>query len=59
MCSSDLEYCDLIDDVDPNLTLEGLRLIYENNRESFENRKLDMNNSVIEVTEEGAWQENK
>ena len=46
------EYCDLIDDVDPNLTLEGLRLIYEN-------RKLDMNNSVIEVTEEGAWQENK
>ena len=53
------EYCDLIDDVDPNLTLEGLRLIYENNREAFENRKLDMNNSVIEVTEEGAWQENK
>ena len=50
------EYCDLIDDVDPNLTLEGLRLIYENNREAFENRKLDMNNSVIEVTEEGAWQ---
>ena len=48
------EYCDLIDDVDPNL-----RLIYENNREAFENRKLDMNNSVIEVTEEGAWQENK
>ena len=29
------------------------------NREAFENRKLDMNNSVIEVTEEGAWQENK
>ena len=53
------EYCDLIDDVDPNLTLEGLRLIYENNREAFENRKLDMNNSVIEVTEEGTWQENK
>ena len=32
------EYCDLIDDVDPNLTLEGLRLIYENNRDAFENR---------------------
>ena len=47
------EYCDLIDDVDPNLTLEGLRLIYENNREAFENRKLDMTSSVIEVTEEG------
>ena len=27
--------------------------------QAFENRKLDMNNSVIEVTEEGAWQENK
>ena len=53
------EYCDLIDDVDPNLTLEGLRLIYENNREAFENRKLDMTSSVIEVTEEGTWQENK
>lgn len=26
------EYCDSIDDVDSNLTLEGLRLIYEKNR---------------------------
>ena len=53
------EYCDLIDDVDPNLTLEGLRLIYENNREAFEGRKLDLSSSDIEVTEEGGWQENK
>ena len=45
--------------MDPNLTLEGLRLIYENNREAFENRKLDMTSSVIEVTEEGTWQGNK
>ena len=28
-------YCDLIDEVDPNLTLEGLRLIYENNKQAF------------------------
>jgi type III pantothenate kinase len=27
------EYCDLIDEVDSNLTLEGLRLIFEANRE--------------------------
>ena len=28
-------YCDLIDEVDPTLTLEGLRLIYENNKQAF------------------------
>ena len=30
------EYCDIITDVDPDLTLEGLRIIYENNREKFD-----------------------
>ncbi|MDO5141575.1 MAG: type III pantothenate kinase [Eubacteriales bacterium] len=30
------EYCSLIDDVDPDLTLEGLRLIYEDHRALFE-----------------------
>ena len=30
------EYCDVITDVDPDLTLEGLRIIYENNKEKFD-----------------------
>ncbi len=47
------EYCGLIDEVDPNLTLEGLRLIYENNRASFEGRKLDSESYMIDVSEEG------
>ena len=47
------EYCGLIDEVDPNLTLEGLRLIYENNRASFEGRKLDSESCMIDVSEEG------
>ena len=34
-------YCDLINEVDPNLTLEGLRLIYENNRQAFAGCHLD------------------
>ena len=46
-------YCSLIDEVDPNLTLEGLRLIYENNRAAFENRKLDSDSCMIDVSEEG------
>ncbi len=29
------EYCDVITDVDPDLTLEGLRMIYENNLDKF------------------------
>jgi type III pantothenate kinase len=30
------EYCDIITDVDADLTLEGLRIIYENNRDKFD-----------------------
>ena len=47
------EYCPLIDEVDPNLTLEGLRLIYENNKDAFRGRRLADNIGNIEVTEEG------
>ncbi|MFR3787049.1 type III pantothenate kinase [Agathobaculum desmolans] len=44
-------YCPLIDEVDPNLTLEGLRLIYENNYEAFEGRMLDSETCLIEENE--------
>ncbi|HIX89388.1 MAG TPA: type III pantothenate kinase [Candidatus Agathobaculum pullicola] len=49
------EYCDLIDEVDPNLTLEGLRLIYENNRPVFEGRGLNSETCLLEATEENGW----
>lgn len=45
------EHCMLIDEVDPNLTMEGLRLIYQNHREAFEGRALETAESV-EATEE-------
>lgn len=45
------EHCGLIDEVDPNLTMEGLRRIYENNQGVFENRRIKGDCS-IEVTEE-------
>ena len=44
-------YCDLIDEVDPNLTLEGLRLIYENNRQAFAGRHLDGEECMLETAE--------
>ncbi|MCI7126152.1 MAG: type III pantothenate kinase [Agathobaculum sp.] len=43
------QYCALIDEVAPNLTLDGLRLIYERNREAFENRQLDGEICLIDV----------
>ena len=46
------EHCGLIDDVDPNLTMDGLRRIYENNREAFKNRRI-AENGTVEATEEG------
>ncbi len=35
------QYCSLIDAVDPNLTLEGLRMIYEGNPDAFKGKRLD------------------
>ncbi len=46
------EHCGLIDDVAPNLTMDGLRRIYENNREVFKNRRI-AENGAVEATEEG------
>lgn len=48
-------YCGLIDKVDPNLTLEGLRLIYEENRQAFAGRHI----SIGEVDEGEDWCEEK
>lgn len=48
-------YCSLIDKVDPNLTLEGLRLIYEENRQAF----ADCHISVGELYEGEDWCEEK
>ena len=53
------EYCGLIDEVDPNLTLEGLRLIYENNKDCFAGRQLDSETRLLEAVEEGAWSAEK
>ena len=50
-------YCDLIDEVDPNLTLEGLRLIYENNRQAFAGRHLDGEECMLETAE--GWEQEK
>lgn len=46
------EHCSLIDEVDPNLTLDGLRMIYEQNRELFHETRADCELSIIEATEE-------
>ena len=46
------EHCELIDAVDPNLTMEGLRLIYERHPEAFAGRRLSAPETV-ETTEEG------
>ena len=49
------QYCDLIDAVEPNLTLDGLRLIYKMNREKFAGCRLNDDDAcLIEATEEQA-----
>ncbi|MBQ1281808.1 MAG: type III pantothenate kinase [Oscillospiraceae bacterium] len=45
------EYCPLIDEVDSNLTLDAMQMIYERNKEVFANRTFD-GNAVVEATEE-------
>lgn len=52
-------YCDLIDEVDPNLTLEGLRLIYENNKQAFDGCLLDSEACLIEAAEGEGWNDGK
>ena len=49
------QHCDLIDDVDANLTLDGLRMIYDRNRIVFENTRIrrilvDVSEDVEEIT---------
>ncbi|MDY3617913.1 type III pantothenate kinase [Agathobaculum sp.] len=46
------QYCDLIDVVAPNLTLDGLQLLYERNRSAFPGQKLGNGEQPIEVSEE-------
>ncbi|MBS5145484.1 MAG: type III pantothenate kinase [Butyricicoccus pullicaecorum] len=46
------EHCELIDAVEPNLTLEGLRQIYKKNKQFFEDRRF-AGCGVVEATEEG------
>ncbi|MGM9612631.1 MAG: type III pantothenate kinase [Butyricicoccus sp.] len=46
------EHCALIDEVDPNLTLDGLRMIYEQNRPLFREKGVCREASIIEATEE-------
>ncbi len=46
------EHCELINPMDIILTLEGLRLIYERNKQFFEDRRFSVC-GVVEATEEG------
>lgn len=46
------EHCELIDAVEPNLTLEGLRQIYEQNKQFFADRRF-AGCGAVEATEEG------
>ena len=52
-------YSGVIDDVDPNLTLEGLRLIYENNKEYFVGRRIENEAVFVEVTDDSGWNDEK
>ncbi|WP_122789584.1 type III pantothenate kinase [Intestinibacillus sp. Marseille-P6563] len=46
------EHCPLIDEVDSNLTLDGLRMIYEQNRALFREKCVCHEDSILEATEE-------
>ncbi|MBS7224620.1 MAG: type III pantothenate kinase [Clostridiaceae bacterium] len=48
------EHCSLIDEVDPNLTLDGLRMIYDQNRALFREKCTCREVSVLSATEEEA-----
>ncbi|MBS6546083.1 MAG: type III pantothenate kinase [Butyricicoccus pullicaecorum] len=48
------EHCPLIDEVDPNLTLDGLRMIYDQNRALFREKCTCREVSVLSATEEEA-----
>lgn len=48
------EHCPLIDEVDPNLTLDGLRMIYDQNRALFREKCACREVSVLAATEEEA-----
>lgn len=45
------EYCPLIDEVDPNLTLDAMQMIYERNLPLFESRR-ETKPTAVEATEE-------
>lgn len=46
------EHCPLIDEVDANLTLDGLRMIFEQNEARFQPKRVCHEDSLIEATEE-------
>ena len=48
------EHCPPIDEVDPNLTLDGLRMIYDQNRALFREKCTCREVSVLSATEEEA-----
>lgn len=45
-------HCPLIDEVDPNLTLDGLRMIFERNAALFREKNVCHADNIIEATEE-------
>ena len=44
------QHCSLIDEVDANLTLDGLLMIYDRNREVFENTRIQR--VLVDASEE-------
>lgn len=46
------QYCDLIDEVNPNLTLDGLNILYKSNKAQFKGCKLTKEACMVEAIEE-------